>query len=126
MLARLGGLDGPLGVLRMRGGDVDCLDPGIGQQRLIGAVAGGNAELCSERRAFSCDRDPTAASSPVSEAFTPRANALAIAPVASNPQRIFLFIGLLLHDIDIGRRLRRPIMVGKNFRNTIHLRPNGG
>ena len=34
VLARLGGLDRPFGVMRMRGGDIDRLDLGVGEEAL--------------------------------------------------------------------------------------------
>ena len=48
VLARLSGLNGPLGVPRVGRGDVNRLHIGVGQQRLVAGVAGGDAELVGE------------------------------------------------------------------------------
>ena len=41
VLAGFGGFDGPLGVHRMRRGDVDRLHVRVGEQRFVAAVAAG-------------------------------------------------------------------------------------
>ena len=48
MLAGLGGLDRPLRVLGMGGGDVDGLDIRVGQQRIVAAVATWDVEGVAE------------------------------------------------------------------------------
>lgn len=48
----LGGLDGPLGVQGVGGGDIDRLDVGVGQEVLVGAVGPHFAELAGEGLGF--------------------------------------------------------------------------
>ncbi len=46
VLARFGGLDGPLGVLGMRGGDIDGIDIRVGEQGVV-AIQHARARKCS-------------------------------------------------------------------------------
>jgi len=78
----------PLHVLRMRRRNVDGLDARVGQQRSYEPCRRGTPNSAPKASALSAVRDPTAASSPVCECFTPNAKALAMAPVARSPQRI--------------------------------------
>jgi hypothetical protein len=86
MLLRLRGADGPFPMLRMRRGDVDDIDVGIGQKRVVGSVRGESGKVGKfDRLGFRAAG--RGGSSPVSERRTPRANLWAMAPVPIIPQR---------------------------------------
>lgn len=77
---------GGVAMTRMRGGDVDDVDVGVGRELLVRAVSVGMPYSSAKRVAESCVREPTATTSRPAVRRS-RVNAWAIPPVARMPHR---------------------------------------